>query len=83
MMGNIIGTVKSAVAGLTGVAVCLITLGVVMELLLGAEAQGVFMAKGGVVQGITGLIDKLGTAGLTGLISAMVILGIVKSANTD
>ena len=30
-MGNIIGTVKSAVAGLTGVAVCLITLGVVME----------------------------------------------------
>ena len=49
-MGNIIGTVKGAVAGLTGVAVCLITLGVVMELLLGSDAQGVFMAKGGVVQ---------------------------------
>ncbi|NRA76512.1 MAG: hypothetical protein HRU16_11275, partial [Planctomycetes bacterium] len=64
-----------------GVAVCLITLGVVMELLLGSDAQGVFMAKGGVVQGITGLVEQLGTAGLTGLISAIVILGIVKSAN--
>tara|TARA_B100000749_G_scaffold246112_1_gene208856 strand:+ start:1423 stop:1680 length:258 start_codon:yes stop_codon:yes gene_type:complete len=81
MMGNIIGTVKGAVAGLTGVAVCLITLGVVMELLLGSDAQGVFMAKGGVVQGIQSLVTQLGTAGLTGLISAIVILGIVKSAN--
>ncbi len=80
-MGNIIGTVKGAVAGLTGVAVCLITLGVVMELLLGDKAQGVFMSKGGVIQGITDLITSLGTAGLTGLISAIVILGIVKSAN--
>ncbi|MFP6739025.1 MAG: hypothetical protein VCD34_09825 [Planctomycetota bacterium] len=80
-MGNIIGTVKGAVAGLTGVAVCLITLGVVMELLLGSDAQGVFMAKGGVVQGIQSLVTQLGTAGLTGLISAIVILGIVKSAN--
>ena len=80
-MGNIIGTVKSAVAGLTGVAVCLITLGVVMQLLLPEDQLGVFMAKGGVVDGITGLITKLGSAGLTGLISAMVILGIVKAAN--
>ena len=80
-MGNIIGTVKGAVAGLTGVAICLITLGVVMELLLGTEAHGMFMADGGVVKGITGLVKDLGTAGLTGLISAVVILGIIKSTD--
>lgn len=82
-MGNIIGTVKGAVAGLTGVAVALITLGVVMQLLLPEDQLGLFMAKGGVVNGITGIIDKLGTAGLTGIISAMVILGIIKAANDD
>ncbi|MEE3180992.1 MAG: hypothetical protein VX288_03715 [Planctomycetota bacterium] len=81
MMGNIIGTVKGAVAGLTGVAICLITLGVVMELLLGTKAHGSFMAEGGVVKGITGLVEQLGTAGLTGLISAVVILGIIKSTD--
>ncbi len=82
-MGNIIGTVKSAVAGLTGVAVCLITLGIVMQLLLPSDQLGAFMGDGKMVESIMGLINKLGTAGLTGLISAVVVLGIIKSANTD
>ena len=80
-MGNIIGTVKGAVAGLTGVAVCLITLGVIMQLLLPADQLGAFMGDGKIVESIMALITKLGTGGLTGLISAVVVLGIVKSAN--
>ncbi len=80
-MGNIIGTVKGAVAGLTGVAVCLITLGVVMQLLLPADQLGTFMSKEGVVAGIMGIITTLGGKGLTGLISAVVILGIIKSTD--
>ena len=80
-MGNIIGTVKGAVAGLTGVAVCLITLGVVMQLLLPADQLRTFMSKEGVVAGIMGIITTLGGKGLTGLISAVVILGIIKSTD--
>ena len=80
-MGDIIGTVKKSVAGLTGVAVCLITLGVVMQLLLPADQLGTFMSKEGVVAGIMGIITTLGGKGLTGLISAVVILGIIKSTD--
>ena len=40
-MGDIISTVKKSVAGLTGVAVCLLALGVVMGVLMGAD-KGAF-----------------------------------------
>ena len=39
-MGDIIGTVKKSVAGLTGVAVCLLALGVVMGVLMGPGKEG-------------------------------------------
>ena len=79
-MGDIIGTVKQSVAGLTGVAVCLITLGVVMEVLMGAGNLS-FMNPEGVVAGITGIVKTLGTGGMTGLIAAVVVLGLLKGAN--
>ena len=79
-MGNIIGTVKSAVAGLTGVAVCLLALGVVMGVLMGTP-KGAFY--GDVVSNITGLIGTLGSTGLTGLITACVVMGLLKSAGDN
>ena len=79
MMGDIIGTVKKSVAGLAGVAVCLITLGVVMEVLMGTGKLA-FMNPEGVVAGITGIIDTLGTTGMTGLVAAVVVLGLLKGA---
>ena len=79
-MGDIIGTVKKSVAGLTGVAVCLITLGVVMEVLMGTGKLA-FMNPEGVVAGITGIVETLGTGGMTGLVAAVVVLGLLKGAN--
>ena len=78
MMGDIIGTVKRSVAGLTGVAVCLLALGVVMAVLMG-KANGAFY--GDVVGGITKLVGDLGGAGLTGLITACIVMGLLKSAS--
>ena len=75
MMGDIIGTVKRSVAGLTGVAVCLLALGVVMAVLMG-KADGAFY--GDVVGGITKLVGDLGSSGLTGLLSLAVILYLFK-----
>ncbi len=79
-MGDIIGMVKKSVAGLTGVAVCLITLGVVMEVLMG-PGKLAFMNPAGVVEGITGIVKTLGTGGMTGLIAAVVVLGLLKGSN--
>ena len=74
-MGDIIGTVKRSVAGLTGVAVCLLALGVVMGVLMG-PGEGAFY--GDVVKNITGLVSSLGSQGLTGLLSLAVILYLFK-----
>jgi hypothetical protein len=74
-MGDIIGTVKRSVAGLTGVAVCLLALGVVMGVLMG-PGKGAFY--GDVVKNITGLVESLGGQGLTGLLSLAVILYLFK-----
>ena len=74
-MGDIIGTVKKSVAGLTGVAVCLLALGVVMGVLMG-PGEGAFY--GDVVKNITGLVSSLGGQGLTGLLSLAVILYLFK-----
>ena len=79
-MGDIIGTVKKSVAGLTGVAVCLLALGVVMAVLMG-KAEGAFY--GDVVGNITNLVKSLGGAGLTGLITACVVMGLLKSAGDN
>ena len=78
-MGDIMNTVKSAVAGLTGVAVSLITLGVVMQVLMGPDKLA-FMNPEGVVAGITGIINTLGTGGMSGLVAAVVVLGLLKGA---
>ena len=74
-MGDIIGMVKKSVAGLTGVAVCLLALGVVMGVLMG-PGEGAFY--GDVVKNITGLVSSLGGQGLTGLLSLAVILYLFK-----
>ena len=79
-MGDIIGTVKRSVAGLTGVAVCLLALGVVMGVLMG-PGKGAFY--GDVVKNITGLVSSLGGQGLTGLIGACVVMGLLKSAGDN
>jgi len=78
-MGDIMNTVKSAVAGLTGVAVSLITLGVVMQVLMGTEKLA-FMNPKGVVDGISGIITTLGEGGMAGLVAAVVVLGLLKGA---
>tara|TARA_B100001750_G_scaffold86654_1_gene68323 strand:- start:221 stop:475 length:255 start_codon:yes stop_codon:yes gene_type:complete len=80
MMGDIISTVKKSVAGLTGVAVCLLALGVVMGVLMGAD-KGAFY--GDVVGNITNMIKSLGGMGLTGLITACIVLGLLKSAGDN
>ena len=79
-MGDIIGTVKRSGAGLTGVAVCLLALGVVMGVLMG-PGEGAFY--GDVVKNITNLVSSLGGAGLTGLITACVVMGLLKSAGDN
>ena len=79
-MGDIIGTVKRSVAGLTGVAVCLLALGVVMGVLMG-PGEGAFY--GDVVGNITNLVKSLGGAALTGLITACIVLGLLKSAGDN
>lgn len=79
-MSDIIGTVKRSVAGLTGVAVCLLGLGVVMGVLMG-KADGAFY--GDVVGGITKLVGDLGSGGLTGLITACIIMGLLKSSASN
>ena len=79
-MGDIIGTVKKSVAGLTGVAVCLLALGEVMGVLMGAD-KGAFY--GDVVGNITNMIKSLGGMGLTGLITACIVLGLLKSAGDN
>ncbi len=76
-MGDIIGTVKRSVAGLTGVAVCLLALGVVMGVLMG-PGEGAFYGE--VVKNITNLVTQLGSSGLTGLIGACIVMGLLKSA---
>ena len=79
-MGDIIGTVKKSVAGLTGVAVCLLALGVVMGVLMG-PGKGAFY--GDVVKNITGLVESLGGQGLVGLIGACIVMGLLKSAGDN
>ena len=79
-MGDIISTVKKSVAGLTGVAVCLLALGVVMGVLMGPgkEGDGSTAFYGQVVTNITDLVKTLGGQGLTGLLSLAVILYLFK-----
>ncbi len=79
-MGDIIGTVKRSVAGLTGVAVCLLSLGVVMGILMG-PGEGAFYGE--VVKNITGLVESLGSQGLVGLIGACIVMGLLKSAGDN
>ena len=84
-MGDIIGTVKKSVAGLTGVAVCLLALGVVMGVLMGPgeKGDGSTAFYGQVVTNITDMVKTLGGAGLTGLITACIVMGLLKSAGDN
>ena len=82
-MGDIIGTVKKSVAGLTGVAVCLLALGVVMGVLMGPGKEGDNAFYGQGVTNITEMIKTLGSGGLTGLSTACVVLGLLKSAGDN
>ena len=67
-------TMKS-VAGLTNLAVALLTLSIVVSLLVG---PGNMMFLGNVVENIIGLISLLGGAGLAGLIALGVVLHLLQ-----
>jgi len=66
-----------SVAGLTNLAVALLTLSIVVSLLVG---PGNMMFLGNVVENIIGLISLLGGAGLAGLIALGVVLTCYKMA---
>ena len=70
-------SVKSAVGSLTDVVLMLLALGIALSLLAGPTVP--FL--GDVVTNITGMIKKLGDAGIVGLISLGVILWLFSNRN--
>ena len=80
-MDNVLGTLKGLIRDFTEVGVYLLALGVVAGVLFGTPGAegapgGVFF--GDVVKNITGLVETLGSNGLTGLLSLAVILYLFK-----
>ena len=80
-MDNVLGTLKGLIRDVTEVGIYLLALGVVAGVLFGTGegAGGAFY--GDVVGGITKLVGELGGAGLTGLITACIVMGLLKSAS--
>ena len=70
MLAGFTGTVKS----LTHVVISLLGLGIVLSLLGGSDIP--FL--GDVAGNIVNLVDQLGSAGIVGLIAAIIILGFYK-----
>ena len=71
-MNSIIETVHSVVSGLTSILLGLLGLGIVANILFGAN-----MFIGDVIGNITGIVASLGEQGLVGLIVAIIIIHIL------
>ena len=71
-MNSIIETVHSVVGGLTSILLGLLGLGIVANILFGAN-----MFIGDVIGNITGIVASLGEQGLVGLIVAIIIIHIL------
>ena len=56
-------------------------LGTLKGLIRDVTEVGVYLLALGVVAGITGIVETLGTGGMTGLVAAVVVLGLLKGAN--
>jgi|TARA_R110000822_G_scaffold203559_1_gene340464 hypothetical protein len=67
-MNNVMAMVNDMIKGLTGIAVGLIGLGVVVGILFG-DLMGV-----NVVGGLLGLVSSLGEAGFVGLLVAIILI---------
>ncbi len=72
-MNSIIETVHSVVGGLTSILLGLLGLGIVANILFGAN-----MFIGDVIGNITGIVASLGEQGLVGLIVAIIIIHILE-----
>ena len=71
-MNSILETVHSVVGGLTSILLGLLGLGIVANILFGAN-----MFIGDVIGNITGIVASLGEQGLVGLIVAIIIIHIL------
>ena len=67
-MNNVMAMINDMIKGLTGIAVGLIGLGVVVGILFG-DLMGV-----NVVGGLLGLVSSLGEAGFVGLLVAIILI---------
>ena len=79
-MDNVLGTLKGLIRDVTEVGIYLLALGIVASVLFGIGADGGAF-YGDVVGNITKLVGDLGGAGLTGLITACIVMGLLKSAS--
>ena len=67
-MNNVMAMINDMIKGLTGIAVGLLGLGVVVGVLFG-DLMGV-----NVVGGLLGLVNQLGEAGFVGLLVAIILI---------
>ena len=67
-MNNVMAMINDMIKGLTGIAVGLLGLGVVVGILFG-DLMGV-----NVVGGLLGLVSSLGEAGFVGLLVAIILI---------
>ena len=81
-MDNVLGTLKGLIRDVTEVGIYLLALGIVASVLFGSGADGGAF-YGDVVGNITKLVGDLGSSGLTGLIGACVVMGLLKSAGDN
>ena len=75
---DMFGQVKSVVRELIDIALVLIALAIVLSILVG----GTLPFFGSVVDNLTGLVGKLGSSGLTGLIVLGVIIWLFSSRSS-
>ena len=75
-MNNIIETVNSVVGGLTSVLLGLLGLGIVANILFGAN-----MFIGDVIGNISLIVSSLGEQGIVGLIVAIIVIHILGIGN--
>jgi len=71
-MNSIVKMAGDFIAGLTGILVSLLGLGIVAQLLFGTT-----VVIGDVVANITSLVSSLGEGGLVGLIVAIIVIGLL------
>ena len=70
-MGDFFGTAKRMLVQLTEIGLLLVALGIVLQLLFGANVS---FLTGDIVANLIGLIKALGSNGVVGLIALAIIL---------